>query len=151
METSNQATVDQATTSGRSKAKDLLFRKAQVIQQAACTKMPASKYDSWSNGCTMGRMTMKSTRRALGHLLVHSLIRLLCTARFARAIRCVHLLARPVAPALRERRSLCMRLTRRFRIISTHFALVNLEYAFAFFLFFIFFVLFCFSSVFFCV
>ena len=41
----------------------------------------------------MGRMTMKSSRRVLGHLLVHSLvrshrslIRLLGTARFARSL-----------------------------------------------------------------
>ena len=46
---------------------------------------------------TMGRMTLKSTRRVLGHSLLRSLvrshrslIRLLRTARFARALRCAH-------------------------------------------------------------
>ena len=49
-------------------------------------------------------MTMKSTRRVMGHsllrLLVHSrrsLIRLLRTARFARALRCFHTFARSLA------------------------------------------------------
>ena len=46
---------------------------------------------------TKGRMTMKSTRRVLGHLLLRSLVCshrslncLLCTARFAHALRCAH-------------------------------------------------------------
>ena len=50
--------------------------------------------------CTLGRMTMKSTRRALGHLLLRSLVRshrlhicLLRTARLVRAPRCAHLIA----------------------------------------------------------
>ena len=51
--------------------------------------------------CTMGRMTMKSTRRALGYSVLrslvrshHSLIRSLRTACFARALRCADSFAR---------------------------------------------------------
>ena len=49
----------------------------------------------------MGTMTTKSTRGVLGHSLLHSLVRLhrslvrlLRTARFARALRCAHSFAR---------------------------------------------------------
>ena len=54
-------------------------------------------------------MTMKSTRRVLGHSLLRSLvrshrslIRLLRTARFARALRCAHSLARSLTHSLRS-------------------------------------------------
>ena len=65
---------------------------------------------------TLGRMTMKSTRRVLGHSLVRSLvrshrslIRLLRTARFARALRCAHSLARSLTHSLpsSSERGLC--------------------------------------------
>ena len=49
------------------------------------------------NQRTVGRMTMKSTRRVIGHSILRSLVRshrslsrLLRTARFARALRCAH-------------------------------------------------------------
>ena len=61
------------------------------------------------NHCTLGRMKMKSTRRVLGHLLLrsfveshHSLIRLLRTARFARALRCAHSFAHSLTRSLRS-------------------------------------------------
>ena len=51
---------------------------------------------------------MKSTRRVLGYSLLRSLvrlhrslIRLLRTARFARALRCAHLIASSLIPSLR--------------------------------------------------
>ena len=65
----------------------------------------------WGSGkqSTVGRMTMKSTRRVLGHSLLRSLvrlhrslIRLLRTARFARALRCAHSLARSLTRSLRS-------------------------------------------------
>jgi len=49
---------------------------------------------------TMGRMTMKSTRRVLGHSLLRSLIRSLRTARLARALRCAHSCAHSFARSL---------------------------------------------------
>ena len=66
---------------------------------------------------TVGRMTMKSTRRVLGHSLLRSLvrshrslIRLLRTARFARALRCAHSFARSLTHSLRSswERDLCL-------------------------------------------
>ena len=57
---------------------------------------------------TLGRMTMNSTRGALGHSLRslvrshRSLIRLLRTARFARALRCAHSFARSLTRSLRS-------------------------------------------------
>ena len=63
-------------------------------------------------GCvrpTVGSNDMKSTRGVLGHLLLRSLvrthrslIRLLRTARFARALRCAHSLARSLTRSLRS-------------------------------------------------
>ena len=50
-------------------------------------RRPIKKRSTW------GRITMKATRRALGHSLVRTLICLLRTARFARALRCTHSLA----------------------------------------------------------
>jgi len=48
--------------------------------------------------CTVGRMTMKSTRRVLGHSLLCSLIRPHCSLirllRTARALRCAHSFSR---------------------------------------------------------
>ena len=59
--------------------------------------------------CTVGSMTMKSTRRVRGHSLLRSLvrshrslIRLLRTARFARALRCAHSFARSLTRSLRS-------------------------------------------------
>ena len=56
----------------------------------------------------MGRMTMKSTRRVLVHSLLRIvirshrlLIRLLRTARFARALRCAYSFARSLTHSLR--------------------------------------------------
>merc|ERR1711951_261612 len=69
--------------------------------------------------CTVGPMTMKSTRRVLGHSLLRSLvrshrslIRLLRTARFARALRCAHLFARSLTHSLQSswERDLCLRI-----------------------------------------
>ena len=58
---------------------------------------------------TLGWMTMKSTRKVLGHSLLRSLIRshrslirLLRTARFARALRCTHSFARSLTRSLRS-------------------------------------------------
>jgi len=58
---------------------------------------------------TVGPMTMKSTRRVLGHSLLRSLvrshrslIRLLRTARFARALRCAHSFARSLTHSLQS-------------------------------------------------
>ena len=63
---------------------------------------------------TLGRMTMKSTRKVQGHSLVRSLVhsqcllmRLLRNARFARALRLAHLFARSPAPE-RMRKKLSM-------------------------------------------
>ena len=57
----------------------------------------------------VGRMTMKSTRRVLGHSLLRllvrsqrSLIRLLRTARFARALHCAHSCTRSLTRSLRS-------------------------------------------------
>ena len=56
------------------------------------------------NQFTVGRMSMKSTRKVLGHSLLRSivrshrsLIRLLRTARLARALPCTHLFVRSLA------------------------------------------------------
>ena len=66
-------------------------------------------------------MTIKSTRRVLGHSLLRSLvrshrslIRLLRTARFARALCCAHSLARSLTRSLRSswERGLCLRIER---------------------------------------
>ena len=75
--------------------------------------------------CTMGRMTMKSTRRVLGHLLLRLLvcshIRSLRTARFARALRCTRSFARSLAPELMGKRILSLKWTRRFHTVSNHY------------------------------
>ena len=60
----------------------------------------ASNQDEYrtSTGCTVGRMTKKSTRRVLGHSLLCSLIRphrsLIRLLRTARALRCAHSFSR---------------------------------------------------------
>ena len=68
-------------------------------------------------GRAVGKIDMKSTRWVLGHSLVrslvcshHSLIRLLRTARFARALRCAHSFARSLTHSLPSswERSLCL-------------------------------------------
>ena len=54
---------------------------------------------------TLGRMAMESTRRVLGHSLVHSrrsLIRLLHTVRFSRALRRAQSFARALTHSLRS-------------------------------------------------
>ena len=58
---------------------------------------------------TVATMTMKSTRRALGHLLLHSLVclhrSLICllqTARFALALHCAHSFARSLTYSLQS-------------------------------------------------
>ena len=70
---------------------------ALVVAAAAVAAHSSSDTDR----CTVGRMSMKSTRRLLGHSLLRSLvlshrslIRLLRTARRARALRCAHKFAR---------------------------------------------------------
>ena len=57
-----------------------------------------TRYNPCSARCTVGRNCIKSTRRVLGHSLLcsvfcshRSLIRLIRTARFARALRCAPL------------------------------------------------------------
>ena len=73
---------------------------------------------------TMGKMTIKSTHRVLGHSLVRSHIRFLCTARFARALSCAHLFARSpthsLAPELMGKRFLFKNLMRLFQAVSIH-------------------------------
>ena len=78
----------------------------------------------------MGKMTMKSTRRVLGHPLLrslarshHSLIRFLRTARFARALRSAHSFVHSLTNSLRsswERGSCLWNDLRRFHTFSTH-------------------------------
>ena len=72
------------------------------------TVQPTSRHRLYSRSTT-GRMTMKSTRRVLGHSILRSLIlshrsliRLLRTARFARALRCAHSFARSLTRLLRS-------------------------------------------------
>ena len=83
-----------------------------------------------SKRCTVGKMTMKSTRRVLGHLLLRllllshrSLICLLRTACFALALRCAHSLARSLTPELMRKRSLSMNCPCQFRTVSAHRAI----------------------------
>ena len=75
-----------------------------------------------SHHCTMGRMTMKAKGKVLGHSLLRSLfgshrsiIRLLRTARFARALRCAHSFDRSLANSLTPGL-----MGRRFLDASTH-------------------------------
>ena len=65
----------------------------------------------------VGGMTMKSTRRVLGHSLLRLLVRSHCslilflsTARFARELRCAHSFARSLTHSLRSswERALCL-------------------------------------------
>ena len=81
-------------------------------------------------------LSMKSTIRVPGHLLLfslvrshHSLIRLLHTARFAHALRCAHLFACSLARSLThslsslwERFFLSNNWMRRFHTVSSHCA-----------------------------
>ena len=81
------------------------------------------------NRCTIGRITMKLTRGVLGHSLLCSLVRshrslicLLRPARFARALRCAHSLARLLTPELLGKQFMSMNRMRRFHAVSTHYA-----------------------------
>ena len=61
-----------------------------------------SQFRLLSRRRTVGRMTMKSTHRILGHSLLCSLVRLLRTACYARAVRCAHSFARSLTHSLRS-------------------------------------------------
>ena len=89
-------------------------------------------------------MTLKSTRKVLGHSLLRSivgshrsLIRLLRTARFARALRYAPLrsamLAHSLTPELMRKRIWSTERMRRFHTVSTHCANTT-EGSLAFFL-----------------
>ena len=92
---------------------------------------------SCRNQSTMGWMTtMKSTRWVLGRSLLHSLvrshhslIRLLRTARFARALCCAHSFARSLThsltPELMGIGKVVYELMRRFHSVSTHCAILK--------------------------
>ena len=80
-----------------------------------------------ADGCKLGSMTMKSTRRVLGHspvrLLAHShrsLIHSLRTACFACALSCAHSLARFRAPALMRKQIFSMKWTCHIHFVLTH-------------------------------
>ena len=71
------------------------FFRCQI--QSYCTHVMWQTLIQTRNDCTMGNMTSESTRGVLDHSLVCShcsLIRLLRTARFARALHCAHSFAR---------------------------------------------------------
>ena len=70
-------------------------------------KLPFCVVLGWVTLCTMGRITMKSTRRILSHSLVRplsrshrSLSRLPRAARFARALSCAHSFVRSLTQLL---------------------------------------------------
>ena len=79
-------------------------------------------------------MSMNSTRWVLSHSLVQSLIcshlsliRLTCTAHFARALRCAHSFARLLAHSLPSswERGLSLKWMRRFHTIATHIHFID--------------------------